>query len=92
MSIFLISYDLGWPETSSDYKKLIDYLNNFNPSIKPLESFWLIKTYKDAETLNNDISSLIDINDKVVILELDKVKWKVIWLSESQVKYINNNF
>lgn len=68
MNTLIISYDLGKPETSSDYAKLIDYLKSFPSWAKPLESFFIVKTEKSASTVRNEILKLIDANDRVLIL------------------------
>lgn len=71
MNTLLISYDLGGPETSDSYKKLIDAIKNLgNNNCHPLESFWLVKTTCTAEDALNYLKGFIDANDLILVINV----------------------
>ena len=41
---FLISYDLGIPEGSEDYKKVTNYLKSFVIWARALQSLWFVSS------------------------------------------------
>lgn len=77
MSVKIISYDLGGPETSSDYRKLREYMQGYGTRAKPLESFWMIETNKTCATLRDEIvdEANIDNNDKLLVLTWSVGNW-----------------
>jgi hypothetical protein len=83
-----VSYDLGGPETSSDYRKIRDHMQTFGTRAKPLESFWLVETDKNCATLRDEIveEADLDLNDKLLVLT-----WSVgNWASYGMSKDIND--
>ena len=70
MNKYLISYDLGGPETRQDYTNLITYIKNYNHWAKPLKSVWFIATDKDVATVRDELRNLMDSNDKVLVIEV----------------------
>ncbi|OGG57658.1 hypothetical protein A2765_05975 [Candidatus Kaiserbacteria bacterium RIFCSPHIGHO2_01_FULL_56_24] len=70
MNKFLISYDLGGPETRLDYVRLINYIKTYENWAKPLQSVWIILTDQTAEEVRDGIKNHIDSNDKIMIIEV----------------------
>jgi len=75
MSVKIISYDLGGPETSGDYKKIGEYMRTFGTRCKPLESFWLVDTSLSCKQLRDSIGQYLDNNDKLLVLQWNQVNW-----------------
>lgn len=71
---YLITYDLIRPSTSVDYDQLYDAIRSFKYWAKPLESVWLIKTEMSREEIMNILRSKIDVNDKLLIMEISN-RW-----------------
>lgn len=72
MNVYLISYDLGLPETREDYVRLIAFIKTFEYWAKPLQSVWLVKTSKGAAEIRDEIKPLVDSNDSVLVIEIKK--------------------
>lgn len=75
MNRLLISYDLWWPETSSDYKELIDKIKSYWDYKKWLESFRFIKTNKLPPAVRDELSPLLDKNDKLIVIDITNKWW-----------------
>jgi vacuolar-type H+-ATPase subunit F/Vma7 len=75
MGTLLVSYDLGVPEDSADYKKLHNYLKEYQMWAKPLYSQYFIVTSKTAGTVRDEIQQLIDKNDKVLVINVTGKGW-----------------
>lgn len=89
---FLISYDLGVPETAEDYKKIINYIKSFGNWAKPLQSVWLVKSStKGCADIRDDIKKLIDSNDKVLVIKITGDNWASYNLSKEVVDWMKNN-
>ena len=69
MHTYLISYDLRSP--GKDYTRLHQHLKSYNWA-KPLESLWLIKSSLEIEALRNTIQYYMDINDKILVVDVTK--------------------
>lgn len=91
MNTILISYDLHGPETSADYKKLIERLKAFSGWCKPLESFWLVRTDKTPAQVTDILLPLIDSNDKLVALDVTYADWSSYGLSEKTNAWFNDH-
>lgn len=70
MNTLIISYDLGGPETSASYTKLINAIRALGTTVKPLESFWLIKTTYSASAVNTHLAQFMDPNDRWMVLDV----------------------
>ena len=68
MNTLLISYDLGMPETSADYQRVIEYIKDLGSWAKPLQSVWLVETATKAAQIRDDIRSITDSNDRVMVI------------------------
>jgi hypothetical protein len=75
MSILLISYDLGVPETSDDYKKIIAHIKSYGTWAKPLYSVWFIKTDKTCAQVRDELNKLLDRNDKLLVMDVSEDDW-----------------
>ena len=69
MSVKLISYDLGVPETSQDYKKLIDAIKELGAYwANPLKSVWLVDNDLGCSKIRDSLKSYLDSNDKLFVI------------------------
>lgn len=91
MRTILISYDLGGPETSTQYEALIKYIKSYQLWAKPLDSFWLIKTDFSAVNVRDAIRQYIDENDKILVMDVtaDEAAWSN--LPKDVANWIKNN-
>lgn len=65
--ILLVSYDLKSP--GQDYVALGKLLSSV-PHDRPLESLWLLKTYLPPSEWSQKIRSVIDTNDRFVVVDV----------------------
>lgn len=72
MSVKIISYDLGSPESSNNYKELIEYIKSLGSWIKPMYSFWLVDTDTTCGSIRDGAKRHLDSNDKFFV-----AKWSV---------------
>ena len=77
MSVKIISYDLGSPESSDDYKDLIEYVKSLGSWVKPLYSFWLVDTDKTCSTIRDGAKQYLDSNDKLFVAEWSVDDWAI---------------
>ena len=91
MNTFLISYDLGLPETYDDYKILIQYIKSYPTWAKSLQSVWLIKTNKTISQVRDEIKDRIDANDKVLVIDVTKTGWATFNVSKEVTNWMKNN-
>lgn len=91
MKTFLISYDLGVPETHSDYITLANYLKSRYASwARPVKSVWLIKSYDNAAQIRDAIKTVLDAKDKLIIAELSG-NWGTYNVSKEVTDWMKNN-
>ncbi len=92
MKTYLISYDLGIPETSSDYKKIIKYIKSFSNWAKPLKSQWfVVSKFKSVSDVRDDLKSLTDFNDKILVLDVTGDNWSTARIDSKITDWMNNN-
>lgn len=73
---YLISYDLGIPEDSSDYEEVIEYIKAFNLWARPLQSVWfVVSDDKSVSDIRSDLMSLTDSNDKILVIDVTDDNW-----------------
>jgi len=71
MKTFLISYDLGVPETHSDYTILANHIKSLYAFwARPVKSVWIIKSDNNAAQIRDSIKLGLDSNDKLIVVEL----------------------
>jgi len=91
MKTFLISYDLGVPETHSDYTALSSYLKSLYTSwARPVKSVWIIKSDKDAGQIRDEIKLILDPNDKLIVVEMSG-NWGTYNISKEITDWMKNN-
>ena len=68
---YLISYDLGVPETHADYTALSQHFKKlYSTWARPVKSVWIVKSDKTAGEIRTDIKTILDLNDKLIVVEL----------------------
>lgn len=91
MSVLLISYDLGEPETSDTYKELIKQIKSYDGWAKPEYSLWFIKTDKLTSTVRDELSALLDSNDKLLVMAVTGDGWASWKLPSDVITWMKNN-
>ncbi len=89
MNTLLVSYDLKTP--GKDYQKLWDHLKSYSYYCKPLESFWLIKTSLSAEAGRDNIKLFMDLNDRLIVINVTGRETAWSNLAEANSQWIKNN-
>ena len=74
MNPILITYDLKKPER--DYLKLIEAIKDFGTWWHCLDSVWIVKTNKSVGEVSDILSSAIDNNDKLLVVDI-KSQWAI---------------
>lgn len=90
MSIKIVSYDLGHPETSSDYAELIKYIKSLGDARKPLESFWLVKTDRTCKAIRDEAKKYLDDNDRVFVAKWSIDDWAGLRLRDNTGQWLNS--
>lgn len=90
MSVYLISYDLGVPETSEDYKSLIEYIK-LHSWKKVLQSVWLIKTSKSVKDIRDGIKKKVDDNDRALVIDVTGSRWATLRVPKSTTEWMKKN-
>jgi hypothetical protein len=75
MSIYIVSYDLGWPETSASYKKLHEKIQSLWDCRRPLESFYLVKSDRSPASIRDELRWVLDGNDKLLVAKTQPWLW-----------------
>jgi hypothetical protein len=91
MKTYLISYDLRVPETSEDYKKLIDHIKSYDYWATPLKSVWFVKTNKSVSEVRNDIKSETDANDGLLVIDVTGSNWGTTGVSTKVADWMKVN-
>lgn len=73
MNLYLISFDLKAP--GRNYQPVYDYIATFGDTIKPLQTVYLVKTYKTATQVRNDLNAIVDNNDQVLVITISTTAW-----------------
>ena len=89
---FLISYDLGIPENSSDYEDVIEYIKSIGSWAKPLQSVWFVtSSTQTCESINDGLKELTDSNDKILVMDVTDDDWATCRLSKKVAEWMQNN-
>ncbi len=91
MSIILISYDLGVPETSEDYKKLIAHIKSYGTWAKPLYSTWFVKTEKTCAQVRDEVKKFLDKNDKLLVMDVTDDNWATYGVDKEVTDWMKKN-
>jgi cobalamin biosynthesis Co2+ chelatase CbiK len=72
MAKYLITYDLvGTDENSQDYERLIEKIKAQGPPwAKVQKSVWVVKSSKSSMTIRDELSSAMDDNDRLFVVQL----------------------
>jgi len=88
---FLVSYDLGGPESSSDYRALIDKIKSYH-WCKPLESLWLITVEgEDCSDIRDELKNYLDSNDKLLIIDVTGSDWATRNINSKVTDWMKHN-
>jgi len=68
--IYALTYDLN--ATGQDYDSLYKKINSLGETLRPLQNLWLLNSQYSADTIRDEIRSVIDDNDFVFIARLTK--------------------
>lgn len=89
---FIISYDLGIPEDSSDYELIINYIKSIGSWAKPLLSVWFVtSSSKTCKSIRDDLQGLTDSNDKILVMEVSGDDWATARLNEKVTSWMKEN-
>ncbi|HEY0965690.1 MAG TPA: CRISPR-associated protein Cas2 [Candidatus Saccharimonadales bacterium] len=91
MSVLLVSYDLGGPETSDDYADLIKKIKSYDGWAKPEYSLWLIKTDKHTSTVRDELKQYLDNNDKLLVIAVTGAGWASYRLPSEVTDWMKEN-
>jgi hypothetical protein len=91
VSVLQISYDLGKPETASDYEVLISKIKSYGSWAKPEYSLWFIKTGKDTAIVRDELQPYLDSNDKLLVMAVTGDGWASTRLPADVVKWMKDN-
>lgn len=75
MRAFLISYDLGIPETSADYDRIKKFIEAFSDWCKPLKSQWIVLSNKSARDIRTEMNNITDNNDGILVIDITGDAW-----------------
>jgi len=89
---YLISYDLGMPETAADYQKVISYIKSYSYWCKPLKSQWIVlSSTKTSQDIVTDLRKLTDSNDKLLVINVSKDSWWSSGLDKVVTEWMQKN-
>ncbi|MFZ1321423.1 MAG: hypothetical protein WAT71_07690 [Ignavibacteria bacterium] len=91
MNCLLISYDLGSPESSSDYQNVIKYIKSLGKYTKPLYSVFLVVTNKSEVNVVDELIELTDNNDRILVINITSNDWATAGLNKSVNDWMNDN-
>ena len=91
MSVKVISYDLGKPETSQSYAQLIDAIKNLGNWAKPLESFWLVSCEKSCTDIRDLLKPYLDSNDRLFVATIPLDAWATYNLPRDVTDWMNSH-
>jgi hypothetical protein len=90
MATYLISYDLGIPETSQDYKELINSIQSLGHWAKPHYSIFLVKSNFSARIIRNRLSKFVDRNDSILVVDITNDDWASWNLTNEVVQWMHH--
>lgn len=88
---YLISYDLGMPETSTDYAKLISHIKSLGAWATPLKSQWFVVSEKTTSEIRTNLKNFIDTNDKILVLDVTDDDWATWGIDKEVTSWMKNN-
>lgn len=91
MNTYLISYDLGIPESSADYESIINYIKSLGRWAKPLKSQWFVISSKSCSDIRDGLKNLTDVNDKILVMDVGGDDWATARMSDSLTTWMKDN-
>lgn len=91
MRTYLISYDLGIPETSFDYERIINYIKSLGDWAKPLKSQWFVVSSEDIKSIRDGLKSLTDVNDKILVMDVTDDYWATERIGKEVTDWMHKN-
>lgn len=91
MNTYLISYDLGSPEGSNDYRKVISYIESFVSWAKPLKSQYFVTSSKSAGDIRSELRAITDSNDKILVIDVGGDGWATSNIGASVTNWMKAN-
>jgi len=88
MSIYIVSYDLV---DQKNYEVLISKIKKYGAWAKPLESFWLVKTSDSASEIRDNLKTVMDNDDKLIVIEAGST-WATKRISGKVTDWIQEHF
>jgi len=89
MAMYWVNYDLNRP--GQNYDTLTAFLQSHAKWAKPLKSSYFVKSDSTAVKLLQDIRTLIDPNDTVVVVEVEDQDWASVGLSAKLNQWLRSN-
>lgn len=87
MPYYVVSYDLhGKRNYTKAHQGIVDVSNNVWS--KPLESLYIIHSYKNAESVRDFLSNYVDNDDSVVVIITDLKDWAARNINPDASKWI----
>ena len=91
MSVKLISYDLGRPETSQSYRQLIEAIKSLGSWAKPMESFWLVDCNRSCEEIRDSLKQYLDLNDRLLVSVFSSSNWASYRVPEDVIGWMKSH-
>jgi hypothetical protein len=89
MAVLLVGYDLNSP--GQDYGELIEHLKSVGAWWHHLDSTWLLKTSRTPSQLRDELSSFLDSNDELLVLDVTSDSWATKGIAKTGTDWIRNN-
>jgi hypothetical protein len=89
MRCLQINYDLSAPVRN--YSAVYDYLRGFNGWCHALESMWFVRTAKSTTTVRDELSRLVDADDKIVVVDITGDAWATAGLPSGTLDWMHGH-
>lgn len=74
MKVYQINYDL---RKKRNYQPLYDQIRSYGNWAHPLESCWIVASNKNAQQIRDELASLVDSDDGLLVTRLqDEAAWR----------------
>ncbi|MED2985472.1 hypothetical protein P4311_29595 [Bacillus thuringiensis] len=88
MAVYAITYDLISP--GQDYSDLHEKIESYGKYSKRFDSFWLIDSDDTAGEIRDNLKTVLDKNDRLLIIEV-KNHWASRNLADGMVNWLKND-
>jgi hypothetical protein len=89
VSTFLIGYDLDKP--GQNYEGLAEKIKSLGPWWHYLDSTWLVKSDSDHVAIRDQLSSVLDSNDKLLVVNVSGAAAAWCGFSQRGGKWLQDN-